>query len=135
MVQAIAPVVMTAPQKGSAGDVVGRGLKWVFWIILIIIILVLVYFASILAEYGATLDPSTWDDAAIAYAEDKTGLTDTGQGAGSALLSAIYWGSIFGVGGGLFGLGTSSSGFAGAGEALGKSGSSLYTFIKRIFGG
>tara|TARA_Y100001963_G_C6792589_1_gene456476 strand:- start:2988 stop:3389 length:402 start_codon:yes stop_codon:yes gene_type:complete len=124
-----------APQRGSPVDTVGRGLKWLFWIILIVVILVIIYFASILVEYGATLDPSTWDDAAVAYFEDKTGITDTGQGAGSALLSAIYWGSIFGVGGGLLGLGTSSSGFSGAGQALGKSGSSWYTFLKRIFGG
>ena len=135
MVQAIAPVIMSAPQKGSPGDLVGRGLKWVFWIILIVLILVVIYFASILAEYGATLDPSSWDNAALAYFEDKFGVTDTGQGAGSALLSAIWWGSIFGVGGGLFGLGTSSSGLSGAGEALGKSGAGWYTFIKRIFGG
>ena len=126
-----AATIAATPQNK---DRVGKLLKWAFWLILIVVLLVLIYFASLLAEYGATLNPATWAEATQNYFEAKTGLTDTGAGSGGAFLSAIYWGSFFGIGGGFLGIGTSSSGWAGAREASNNSASSTYTFFMRLLG-
>lgn len=127
-------VLANKPQKGSPISWAYRLILLVLIVILIVVLIGVVYFASQLAEYGATLNPSTWDDAAKSYFEDKTGLDDTGDGAGESALKGIFWSGPFGIMGGLLGIGTEKSGLKGVGEAFGKSGDSWYTFILRILG-
>lgn len=134
MVVDIGSTLTAQPQRGSLIDTGGRIAKIIFWVVLIIVLLLLYALAAKLADYGATLDPSTWDDAAISWLEDTIAVTDTGQSAGGAFLSAA-WYYTGGTIGGLFGLGTTKAGFAGIGESWGKGKDAQYTWIKRLFGG
>ena len=111
-------------------------LRWVAIIILLLIIASLVWVLwSMYANYGLNpLDPSTWDDAALALMEAKLGVTDTGQSAGSSWLSGALRLSPIGFLGGAIGIGTSATGRAGMAENWTKGKSSVYTFFKRLSG-
>ena len=125
---------LTAPaQRGSVLATGGKIVKIIFWLVLILVVVLIFALASKLADYGATLDPSTWDDAAQAWAEESWGVDDTTEGGGSAFLSGVWWASG-GALGGLFGLGTTSSGFKGIGEAYGNSRNGYYTWFLRTIG-
>lgn len=133
MVVDIGTTLTAAPQEGSLISKGGKIAKLLFWVILIISLLLLYALASKLSDYGATLDPSTWDDAAQSWAEEKWDVTDTGKTGGGAFLSGVWWASG-GALGGLFGLGTTNAGFTGIGQAFGKSRDGYYTWLLRALG-
>lgn len=138
MVQSVASgaasVASQKPQPGSPVSWVYRIILLVLIIILIVVLLVVIYFASQMAEHGATLNPSTWDDAAISYFETQAGLTDTGDGAGESFLTTLFWSSPIGLIGGAIGLAGDKSGWGGVGQAWSRSNNSRWTFFKRILG-
>jgi len=134
MVVDVGSTLTAQPQRGSVIDTGGKIVKVIFWVLLIIVLLLLYALAAKLADYGATLDPSTWDEAAQSWLEASGVVEDTGQSGGGAFLSAA-WYYTGGTVGGLFGLGTTKAGFAGIGESWGKGKNAQYTWIKRLFGG
>lgn len=130
---AVARVATTRAEPGSPVAIGGKILKWLIIIIIALIVIAVLYVGfSLYSNYGLNpLDPSTYDDAIIAYIEGKWGVSDTGQSSGGALWSALWRTSIFGWAGAGLGLGTSASGRAGLAENAGNIKNAIYTFLKR----
>lgn len=119
-------MVTTAPQKGSAADLVGTVLKWVFILIGILILVAVIWFIWQIAEY----DYSVTD-----YLENEAGVSDTGDGGWSALFDGWLRLSPAGLLGGALGIGVSGSGSTGVKNQWGAGKDSIYTALKRLFGG
>lgn len=129
----VVSIATTRAEPGSPVATVGKILKWIIIIILIVVVLSVVYIGwSLYAGYGLNpLDPSSWDNAIIAYIEAKWGVSDTGQSMGGAAWGAWWRLTPFGWIGSALGLGTSASGRAGMVENAGKIKDAIYTFLKR----
>ena len=126
MVQGAVTVLTTAPQKGSLADAGGRILKWVFIIIAILILVLAIWFVWQLAQYEFSITD---------YMEGEFNVTDTGDSLGEAWAESILRFSIFGIIGGAAGVGTSSTGWSGVQENIGKGRDSVFTALVRLFGG
>ena len=126
MIQGASQLVTTAPQKGSAADIMGTVLKWVFILIGIIILVAVIWFIWQIAEY----DYSVTD-----YLENEAGVSDTGDSGWSALFDGWLRLSPAGLLGGALGIGVSGSGSTGVKNQWGAGKDSIYTALKRLFGG
>jgi hypothetical protein len=126
MIQGASQMVMTTPQKGSAVDTFGKLLKWIFIIIGIVILVALIWFVWQLSEY---------DYSVVDYLEAEAGVTDTGDGGWSALFDGWLRLSPAGLLGGALGIGVSGTGSTGMGNQVTKGKNSIYTALKRLFGG
>ena len=126
MIQGATQLAMVAPQKGSLASTGSTVVKWVFIIIGITILVALIWFVWQISEY----DYSVTD-----YLENEAGVSDTGDSGWSALFDGWLRLSPAGLLGGALGIGVTGYGSTGAGNQWSKGKDSLYTALKRLFGG
>ncbi len=105
----------------------GGGFNWsklILWLLVIVLIVVIIF----ITWAGLQSDgDNIFESVGI--------VSDTGDGTGSAWLSAFWHFSPLGLLGGAAGIGTSSTGWSGVGQSWTKGKNSAYTFYKRLFGG
>nr|ANO58194.1 hypothetical protein [uncultured marine euryarchaeote] len=126
MIQGATQLVTTAPQKGSLADTGAKIMKWIFILIGILILVALIWFVWQIAEY---------DYSVTEYLENEAGVTDTGDSGWSAFFDGWLRLSPAGLLGGALGIGVTGYGSTGAGNQWSKGKDSLYTALKRLFGG
>ena len=126
MIAGASQLAFQAPQKGSLASTGAKVVKWVFILIGVAILIALVWFIWQIAEY---------DYSVVDYLEAEAGVSDTGDSGWMAFAEAALRFSPAGFIGSALGIGVSGTGSTGMGNNVTKGKNSIYTALKRLFGG